>query len=226
VKEQLLKLRERLEALSERERGMALLVVIVLLYTMLDALLLTPLLAEQKALLVKEQQANQQLEMVSLALIAMAERQIQDPDRETRVRIDAAKAEIGHIDTALFEFSKQLIPPREMTHMLERVLKDEKGLKLISAESMRPTALMTGQPGKEESAEGVVQSTMGGIYRHGLRLEIEGGYMQTLAYLRKLEQMPWKIYWDSVEYKVNRYPVARATITVNTLSFNENWIGM
>ncbi|MCI0590119.1 MAG: MSHA biogenesis protein MshJ, partial [Gammaproteobacteria bacterium] len=63
-------------------------------------------------------------------------------------------------------------------------------------------------------------------YMHGLRMEFEGGYLDTLDYLRKLEALPWAFFWDSVDFKVEKYPKALGSITVYTLSLDANWIGV
>jgi len=52
-----------------------------------------------------------------------------------------------------------------------------------------------------------------GIYQHGLNLVFEGGYLNALHYLQTLESLPWGLFWDSVEFKVEKYPMARFTIT-------------
>jgi MSHA biogenesis protein MshJ len=63
-------------------------------------------------------------------------------------------------------------------------------------------------------------------YRHGLRIEVAGSYLDVLAYLHGLETLPWKFLWDSVDYKVKSYPQGTATIVVYTLSLDPAWIGI
>jgi len=64
------------------------------------------------------------------------------------------------------------------------------------------------------------------IYKHGMRIVFEGDYFKTLKYLQALETMPWRLYWDNVEYHVTEYPKASVAITVHTLSLDEGWIGV
>ena len=64
------------------------------------------------------------------------------------------------------------------------------------------------------------------MYRHGLQLELEGSYLATLAYLKALQALPWEFYWDEVRLQVDKYPTAKITIVVHTLSLTEGWIGV
>jgi len=61
-------------------------------------------------------------------------------------------------------------------------------------------------PGLETSLEGSA------LFQHPLQLQFKGDYFNTLAYLDRLEKLPWELYWDSLEYRVDAYP--EATITV------------
>jgi MSHA biogenesis protein MshJ len=63
------------------------------------------------------------------------------------------------------------------------------------------------------------------IYRHELRLEIEAGYAETVEFLRAVEALPWKFFWDELHYEVTAYPSARVALVVHTFSDREGWVG-
>ena len=63
-------------------------------------------------------------------------------------------------------------------------------------------------------------------YKHGLRIEFEGDYMTTLDYIRGLESLELRFLWDSLEFQVEEYPRSRVSITVFTLSLDQDWIGV
>lgn len=77
-------------------------------------------------------------------------------------------------------------------------------------------------PGTLESGADVP----GGLYRHGLRIEFLGTYLETMRYLAALERLNWRFLWESVRYRVERYPRARVSIVVHSLSFDDAWIGV
>lgn len=64
------------------------------------------------------------------------------------------------------------------------------------------------------------------VYQHGLEVVFQGDYHSTLRYLRKLEQLPWKFYWDEVTYEVLQYPKAQISVHIHTLSLDKGWIGV
>ena len=62
------------------------------------------------------------------------------------------------------------------------------------------------------------------IYKHGILIELRGSYAATLQYLRMLESLPWKFYWEAMRFEMDEYPVARIIIVINTLSLNKEWV--
>ena len=64
------------------------------------------------------------------------------------------------------------------------------------------------------------------VFRHGVEIRLRGGYLSTLRYLEALEALPWRFFWDSLEYEVTEYPIAEITFILHTLSSEESWIGV
>jgi MSHA biogenesis protein MshJ len=56
------------------------------------------------------------------------------------------------------------------------------------------------------------------INEHKLTIEFRANYFATIAYLNRLEKLPWHLYWDSLEYKVIKYPEANVIIQIYVLS--------
>lgn len=100
------------------------------------------------------------------------------------------------------------------------------------------SALIHGKEVKQPQSESAVAKASGGdsgngntanlpeVYQHGLQVVFQGDYHSTLSYLRKLEQLPWKFYWDEVTYEVLQYPKAQISIRIHTLSLEKGWIGV
>ena len=65
-----------------------------------------------------------------------------------------------------------------------------------------------------------------GLYRHGLRVEFFGGYLETIAYLRALESLQSRFLWEALAFDVEQYPRSRVAITVYSLSLDDAWIGI
>jgi MSHA biogenesis protein MshJ len=96
------------------------------------------------------------------------------------------------------------------------MLQRQQGLRLVSMESLPPRPLLD-----DADAGG-----LGNVFRHGLKLEIEGAYLDILRYLRQLEGMEWQLFWGELDIQADTYPRNRAVLVVHTLSLREGWIGV
>lgn len=207
----------RLDALSLRERGLVFAAALMVLFLVWDQLLLSPL--DQRQL-----RTSQELE----GLRAQAEQirnQVQSLSsggrggRLAALRDEQRRLEEAHrrLDARLQEATTGLIAPAAMARVLEEVLSRQSGLTLLRVENLAPRPLF----GDSESP-----ASLAAIYRHGLVIEFEGTYADTLRYLRALEALPHTFFWEAVEFDVERYPRARVRLTVFTLGLEEGWIGV
>ena len=74
-------------------------------------------------------------------------------------------------------------------------------------------------PPKQISNKNVLHDITGGkIYQHGIEIEIYSDYFSTINFVKKIEELPQHIYWDSLEYKVTDYPKAKVKIIYHVLS--------
>ena len=47
-----------------------------------------------------------------------------------------------------------------------------------------------------------------------------------LEYLRALERLRWRIYWQTLELDNTHYPLDRVRIELSTLSLDRTWLGL
>jgi MSHA biogenesis protein MshJ len=151
-----------------------------------------------------------------------------------QVRIGELQGLLSGLKRKQQKLTVEFIRPGQMATVLRDMLDNETKLTLTRLESLGVKPLFprieASSAEKEKStAEHSLQNTQEkrpSIYKHGMRVELEGDFNSTLNYLQALESMPWRFYWDNVEYQVLDYPVARIVITVHTLSLDEGWIGV
>jgi MSHA biogenesis protein MshJ len=226
---------ERYEAFSLRERALVMVAIIVLMFMLWDAMLMSPEGLRQKQIVAKMQTMNQQTEALNLQIQEMSAA-LRGGEAE---HINARVNELRGLLTALTQQQKDLtvefIRPAQMANVLRDMLTAESGLVLTKLESLgaQPLFPATEDEKKDKKNSGAVAqvkktnpSHRPEIYKHGMRIVFEGDYFKTLRYLQALEAMPWRLYWDNVEYQVIGYPKARVAITVHTLSLHEDWIGV
>ena len=225
MSDKLKKLMERIDSLSLRERGLLLGALVFVIYSIWNALLMGPLTAQHKLAQGQIKQLRSATTQLSQQSEDISKRQSRDPDAETHTKLTGLRTEITVLDERIKARTQGLIDPASMARMLEDVLKKEPGLKLLSVQSLPATPLLdtdvhdAGKPAQPNAG-------VPGIYRHGMTLVFEGNYLDALKYLRTLEALPWQFYWDSVTFKVGKYPQAQFTITVHTIGLREGWIGV
>ncbi|OOG26779.1 MSHA biogenesis protein MshJ [Thioalkalivibrio denitrificans] len=210
------RLARRVDGLALRERVLLLVVVLVVTVLAVDFLWLSP---TQQALHA-EQARIEQLEGQRVALQArlqdLARREAEDPEAGSRARLQELREEIARLDEQLHERTLQFVSPNRMASVLEDLIVGSEGLTLVSMRSEPARALPL--PAREES--------LPAIYRHGLAMELRGDYLALLGYLRRVEAMPWGLFWEGLEVRADADTPSRFVIRVFTLSMEEDWIGV
>lgn len=144
-----------------------------------------------------------------------------DPNAVRRARVAELQAQLTDVDAEIRASASGLIPPAEMTRVLEALLSARPGLRVLRLEGAPASALVDPDPPPGGAAGPAAQP----IYRHELHLEIEASFPETVEFLRAVEALPWKFFWDELRYEVAAYPSARVALVVHTFSDREGWVG-
>lgn len=211
-----------LDQRSLRERVLLAAVVLVVAFLVFDALVFHP--QAQKSRHLKGQigtlattlaELDRQTETVLL-------RAKEDPDREHRAQKQQLQTELASLDERLKALTVDLISPCDMAEVLRELLIRQQGLRLVHLENLAPVALL---PSEAESVESDSEPHTN-LYRHPVRIIVSGTYLQAVAYLRDLEKLPRKLFWDELEIVVGDYPQTEISLMVYTLSHRKGWIGV
>lgn len=223
--------RKALEARPLQERAIILAVAAALLGYLWLLFASDPLAARRADL-------SRQLSLAQAQILEQEARQrelqasySQDPDAIARERLGRLQAETRDVDARLNELYGQLIAPREMSYILTSILRKETALRLVSLENLAPEALFESALGAlplvGPAPEQVAASADGlTVYKHGLRMTFEGSYLETLRFLRSLEELDSNFFWEDLSLQAGEYPQARIVFSIFTLSTREEWIGV
>ncbi len=209
---------EKYEQRPLRERILLLVCVLVVLFFIWDALVLSPFAQRKKA--AKKQTSQLQLELTEMGTqeqLLLARKDF-DPDLENRQQLESLQTEVAKNQRQLEETVDTLISPQEMPELLKDLLVRQRKLRLLSLENLPAELLQV----NEQVADEVLTPV---LYRHRLRLEFSGDYLATLAYLKQLEELPRRLVWEDVEIETLEYPQAKVRLQVYTLSLTKGWIG-
>lgn len=144
-----------------------------------------------------------------------------DPNAFVRTRLQNLEGDLAQVDAQLLELYGELILPQQMAGVLTDILQSETTLKLVSFENQPPTSLLDAL-----TADQVTGQQQMNVYRHGLRLEFEGDYLETIRFLKKVEQLDSSFFWDNLSFNVIEYPLAKISLNIFTLSTARGFIGV
>jgi MSHA biogenesis protein MshJ len=215
-----------LDARNSRERALVSAMVLVVVWSLLSALLLDPLLAKKKRL---NQEANQQ-QMQIQKLQAQIEDVLSagrvDPDAPTRVRLASLSQKLEQSHAALQSVQQNLVPAEKMAHLLGDVLKQNRNLKLVSLRTL-PVSGVLEMPADAAPPKTEEKKPAGpAIYKHGVEITVSGSYAELTQYLDTMEKLPWRMIWGKAEMRVEEYPLVTLTITLYTLSMDKTWLSV
>lgn len=205
---------EQFESRNLRERSLLLITLLVMLLFLGYQFWLGPKLKERQIWFNQIDKTRQQTEQFSTQMVKLEAVMQQDPDRDNRQRLKQVRAESTQLDSRLKQEQQTMISPEMMPDVLQDVL-DDLPLVLVSLRKLPPEVEI------DSDIEDVPR-----VYRHGLRLELEGSYSDTLDYLERLEKLPWRLAWEALDIRMKRYPRATIILNLYTLSFDEVWLGV
>ena len=218
-------LMQKIDALSLRERFLVFLVVVGIILGTWSTFFHQPNKLERQKLVDDVTRIEMEISSKTRLIEEIMVKRSFDPNKSTREQLSRIESQLNKMKAQVDSKAVGFISPRQMAQALEELLQ-QGDLVLINLETLSPTQFYGDgdnaqkQPPKNELSDAPL------VYRHGLTIEFEGSYFQTLRYLKTLEALKWRFYWDMVDYKVQTYPLARTKISVYTLSFEEGWLGV
>ncbi|SFN41478.1 type II secretion system protein M [Marinobacter pelagius] len=151
----------------------------------------------------------------------------QDPSEELRQRLEQRQSRLDQLDQQVAETAGQLIAPRAMVALLREILAAQDNLTLQAMELKTPEPVYadsgTSGSGNGEAAGGTPEPL---LFAHSVELRVQGGYLDVLAYLERLEAMDDRLGWVRLSYDATSWPAGEAVIEVRTLSLDKAWLGV
>ena len=210
------------DARNLRERTLITGLGVAAVVLLVDTLALSPMAVQQKRLSGQLTEARATIRAGEMALAGS--RAQEDPDEVKRRYRDELRKQIAEMDGRLQGLQKQLVPPEQVSRLLEGVLGKERGLALVSLRKLPVQLYQTSGAAQAADAKAQATETQRGIYQHSFEIQIEGSYGELHAYLKRLEILPWQLFWGKAELDASAHPRLRLTLTLHTLSLNKAWL--
>lgn len=215
------KLEDTFDALSMRERVLAVVTVLALIGLVWHFLLMGSLNKANKEGVNKKLALEKQLATFDEELlkakssaqgIAVKEGAIQSKvDNEA----DSLRREIYALDQKKEELTSGVVKPNEIAGVLKSILVDFSGLHIVRVNVLDATPL------DDEAITDIKEymlSKISRLYKHEIQIELHGNFLSTLRYLKKLESYHKVFYWNEITYKSLAWPNAHIMLNVYTLS--------
>lgn len=218
----------KIDELSLRERAIIFAAAVFVVISLLNSLLLDPLMAKQKILSAQVVQQQEKMKQLRAQMQNLVQAKQDDEKSPLRDRLTQLKQQLQDQDGYMQSRRDHLIAPDKMADLLKQVLSKNGGLQLIELKTL-PTSLLiekpptendTKQPAVAESADHDQKQ----IFKHGVQISVRGGYLDLLRYVSALERMPTQMFWGEVSLSVDGYPNSVLTLTLYSLSLDKIWL--
>jgi MSHA biogenesis protein MshJ len=231
-------LRARYQSLSRRERLLAIGAGLVLTLGIGDVALIEPALRERS--LLTRQLASHQTERNELARAL----NVKPADRNAgqRAQLAALEAELRDADRDFADIRNGLVQPQHMGSLLQSLLTEHRGLKLIGLKSL-PVTPVSGAAAEgsrkaaasnDATSAATVRTTSNSaaanpaadetwLFRHGVQITVQGRYADMRSYLQALEDLPRRVHWGDVSIDARRHAESTMTVTLYTVSLEKSW---
>lgn len=216
---QLKALAARIDALTLRERAIVFGTLLAALFLVADNLVFPGLRADQQRLSGEVQAKLEQMRAMNTRLEGLVAENSADPATAHQQRIAALKARLNQVEGPTAELVRGLVSPQEMPRLVQQMLARVSALQVIKVENL-PAAPLTDAPADGAAAGG------GAVYKHGMRIDLRGQYLDMVRYLQALEGLPVKVLWGEARLESEDYPVSTLSLLIYTLSLDKAWIGV
>ena len=227
MKEQWQKIVDKIDALALRERALIFVMMSVVLITPVNMFLLNPLREKEKSLSQQLSEKQTQIATLQSQLQDLAVSSQIDPDIENRKRVQELKRKLAELEAPLETVQQSLVSPDKKVSLLEDLLVQNPRLRLVSLKTLPATSVLESksiEPGKKGGGVSVPVTSL--VYKHGVQLTLEGGYLDLLQYLVAMEKLPWRVVWGEADLRVDEYPKIVLTLTLYTLSLEKVWLSV
>jgi MSHA biogenesis protein MshJ len=204
----------RFDALSRRERALVLVSVLAVIWLAWD----WSMGQSQRRALDAARRTHTALTTQVEAEVRTQEmlraRSASDPNHALSSERSQLEGEIASLDARLEATVGRFVPPNQIPSLLKAILQRYPGVSLVRVRSQPAEPVRIAEEKKPT------------LYRHPLQVELQGSYFDIKSYLADLESTDWQLAWRSLEYRVTEYPRATVVFEIETLSPDQNWLGV
>ncbi|HSH90776.1 MAG TPA: hypothetical protein VK996_12390 [Ramlibacter sp.] len=203
----------RFALLKPRERVLAILALLGVLYFVFDLTLLRPRQAEAKVL--RDRIALQQAELAGLnTTLQMLLTSSQDPPAAAkRAELESMRKELALAQTMMARLSSDV----RMGAVIRKLTATMPGVTVVSLKTL-PVQPITGVALSASGPADAPGAPAQMLYKHGVEVTLAGPYVSLPPYLHALERDAAGVFWGDMKIDVTGYPMATLKLTVYAMT--------
>jgi MSHA biogenesis protein MshJ len=207
---------KQFNALSLRERVLAVAALLGILYFVFDLALIRPQETKTKLLRAQISEKGIELDTLRKGLEAVATQAKTDPLAAQRAELASLRKKSAQAEAVISRASGDV----RLGDVMRALVASRPGLTLVSIKTLPVATLLQGAlvPATQASAASGAGSTVQALYRHGVEVTVQGSYPALMQYLQDAEHSANGVFWSSVKLDVVSYPASTLKLTVFTLS--------
>lgn len=216
-----LNIKNKFDALSLRERILIGAAIIVVIYVVWYMVLYDYILATNEEISQKAKQIQEQISGLEGQIDTISGLLGRNP---TYVLVKQAKdLKEGNkvLSEKIHQESAKMVSSKEMVKIVNSLIQKGGNLTILSIESQETQPLFSAKSLEDNGKTKKIQ-----LFRHGIKIEIIGEYFEVVKFLKELRVKKLNVVWDELSYQVVKYPKAKVTLVLHTLSLEEGWIGV
>ena len=157
-----------------------------------------------------------ELQSVAIQQQALQEALRQDYSARKQAELDVARKELLAIDQQLSLVQDSFVAADKMPELLVTLLGQENDIKIVNF-YVEPSETISFGDEDEKRAT---------VYRHNMRVILQGSFFDLRAYLARLQSSPEKVGVTRFDYTVEAYPQSQLTLELATVSNNQTFIAL
>jgi MSHA biogenesis protein MshJ len=222
----MVRLTNKFENSNIQTRVMVLVLMVVCFYIFWNAIVNATLVSLTINLDAKKRALKQEVNDIESQVKNASDLIKSNPGLELTKQIEDAKKRSVLLDVAIQGKTEKMVSPRDMGKIVGYVIQKTENLTLKDMKSLPIETLVESDTSRKETDKKNPIKTNSNIFKHGLSINLSGGYFETLSFLKELERHRINMVWDEISYEVKKYPIADIQILMHTLSLSEGWIGV
>jgi len=217
------------EKFSAREQKIVLSAFVVVLSLLGYMLMIEPILLNSIRLVEEERKLVKTNTLLAEQIEKTKNRKTDNPNLALEAQLKKILEESQASQKKIDLLTQSLVAPKQMVGLLEKVLTQDKKLKLISLSNLPEVAMSIEGRNLTSTVDALnndAENEEALIYRHTFEIEIEATYDSAVSYLKRLDSLPWQLFWQDLKYESTVYPKGRLSLRVYTLSMSQEVLGV